>query len=646
MPTALGGHVLSHGLRHAHPRLWAWHPLKYTRLLLTLCLLFGALTSAVADNAPATVVVGGKSVPFVVSPYVDRDGQVYVPVDVVHLMGANYAPNPDGKTVKVTPLTGPAFDVPFQFVRSRFCVPLLKYASQLGASAKWDDKSRTLSFRAKLLMVHADGSGLTVATSYPVYYRVKKLDKETRQDPIRRIYVDMDGVDLAASPTSIPSTEPEIAFIRTGYVGDGIARVVIDLKRKLDFKVDSPSSTNNVRVAMAGLDEPTTPPHPAPTPVRPPVVATGPKPTRPEARPPVRVPTAPPAVPVETAPIAPLPVTPPTQSASNDSGDQAKPDPTVPTATGNRILDVTSTMVSPDVTQISIKTSAAMKYRWLTLDDPYRLAFDLAGAGVDPGLQTTQQVASTIVKDVRAGTITAGTNQFGRVVIDLSQAVDFSVSSQQADDGMIYTISLQRPTVVTTAPKGDLKGKVVMVDPGHGGGDTGAVDEVTKSREKDFNLAIAKKVRDSLARAGATVYMTREDDILPSVGARPKMAIAVGADFFVSIHCDDSGGPRDVHSGTTVYYHAQNQTCRRLALDIVHRVFAVSGLSSNNVKSDTIRFHTGFGVLRGSPMPAVLVECGYMNNTNDVAKLRTDEVQQHFADGIVAGLIDFVNTGG
>jgi len=119
----------------------------------------------------------------------------------------------------------------------------------------------------------------------------------------------------------------------------------------------------------------------------------------------------------------------------------------------------------------------------------------------------------------------------------------------------------------------------------------------------------------------------------------------VGADFFVSIHCDESGA-RDSHAGTTVYYHAHKPECMRLASFIVHRVSAVSGLSSNGTKSDTIRFQTGFGVLRGSPMPAVLVECGYMNNNGDVAKLKTDQVQQHIADGVVSGLIDFVTSGG
>src|SRR4029077_15517342 len=88
----------------------------------------------------------------------------------------------------------------YQFVESRFCVALSRYADSLGATVVWDAKTRTFTCRAKLLMVREDDSGLTVTTSYPVYYKVNKLDKASKSDPIRRIYVDLYGTDLGASP--------------------------------------------------------------------------------------------------------------------------------------------------------------------------------------------------------------------------------------------------------------------------------------------------------------------------------------------------------------------------------------------------------------------------------------------------------------
>jgi len=230
----------------------------------------------------------------------------------------------------------------------------------------------------------------------------------------------------------------------------------------------------------------------------------------------------------------------------------------------------------------------------------------------------------------------------------LSRLVGYSVSSIPGSSGMTYLLSLQMPRTASASARpssaNSLSGKIIVVDPGHGAQDLGALG-LDGSREKDFTLAIGRKLRDTLVQNGATVFMTRQDDSKPSVNARPLFAVAHHADYFVSIHCDSIGLPgwRTSHSGTTVYFHASNSLCRRMAQDVVNRVAEVSGLGANGVQTDYIRFPgIGFGVLRGSPMPAVLVECGYMNNDSDLAKLKNDTVQQNIALGITAGLRDFI----
>ena len=84
-----------------------------------------------------------------------------------------------------------------------------------------------------------------------------------------------------------------------------------------------------------------------------------------------------------------------------------------------------------------------------------------------------------------------------------------------------------------------------------------------------------------------------------------------------------------------------------MAADIGRRISQVSGLPYNGVKSDMIqyggRFATGYGVLRTSAMPAVLVETGFMTSDSDLAKLRDDATQQRIADGVAAGLRDFIS---
>jgi N-acetylmuramoyl-L-alanine amidase/beta-lactamase regulating signal transducer with metallopeptidase domain len=185
---------------------------------------------------------------------------------------------------------------------------------------------------------------------------------------------------------------------------------------------------------------------------------------------------------------------------------------------------------------------------------------------------------------------------------------------------------------------------IVVVDAGHGGRDTGGIG-LNRVMEKDLNLSIAEQLRTELERHGAVVYMTRSDDTLPSIQDRPHLAAVRHADYFISVHCDlRSATPPNTHSdgqGTQVFFHGNDAKCHRLAEDISQQIGEFSDLSPNRVSSDTTRFVTGFGVLRGASMPAVLVECGYLDNAHDLERLRDPQGQQRIADGIAQGLIRF-----
>lgn len=575
-------------------------------------LMLAALQASCAADNGATLVVGGKPVAFVVSPFVGDDGQVYAPVDFVRLLGGNYEPNQDGRTVSITAANGARTTIAYRFMQQRYCVPVQQLGSVLGATESWDAEHRTLTLRAKLLMVRQDNDSLNIYTSYPTYYHVQRIDHPSR------LFVDLYGVDLAASPAQIPATNPDVTQIRTGKMDLNTARVVIDLRHDVKFHVDTPIATNHVRVALSGgpILPITTPPV-----VKPPVVA---------ARPNDNAGTPGGELPV--LPVTPVgPMTPTTT-----------PPAAVPVSQGGP-LKITSIAVNPlsdTVTQVIVKATGSTRYRTVALTGPNRLALDLAGAGLQEGLQDITGADGNVVNAVRSGIIHAGQNAFGRVVIDLSKAVDYSITTQVGPDGTTYLVNLETGSRLTPNPNGPLRGKIVMVDPGHGGGDSGAIG-IGGVREKDVTLEIGKRLSDVLRSNGATVYMTRDGDTLPSVRARPQMAVSVNADYFISVHCDESG-PANSHSGTTVYYHAHNPVCKRLAADISKQIGQVCAIPPLGTKSDTIRFQTGFGVLRGSPMPAVLVETGYINSARDLAKLVDPAVQQNIADGIVAGLIDFV----
>jgi N-acetylmuramoyl-L-alanine amidase len=592
--------------------------------IILLCFSILVAVPTRAADSPVKIVVGGNVVPFVVSPFMGSDGQVYAPVDVIHKMGASYVPNADRATVTVTSAHGDKQIVPYKFIQDRYCIPIQKIADGLGASATWDAPSSTLTLRARLELVRQEGDNLSIYTSYPVYYNVNKLS-----DP-DRVYVDLDGLDLAAAPSTIPSTSPNASYIRSGRMDFNKARIVVDLKHKLDYKVTSSDQTNHIVVVMNVPGHAPVKPHPTSIPGVPQatIVAVPPPGTPPTVGQNPGVST--------NSGIAPLPVTNP--DVGNVPGQQQ--DPIVIPPNALIVTDVSFSMVSDSLVQVAVKTNGAAEFHTTNLSSPTRIALDLTNAALADSVSRQLNLANPVIKGVRSGMLNVGGQLIGRIVVDLARVVDFSVDQETVDGGIEYFINLRVPTQSPpTSIAGQLSGKIVMIDPGHGAEDTGALG-IGGIREKDLNLSIAKKVRDVMIQTGATVYMTREDDIKPSVPARPQMAIAAHADYFISIHCDESGA-RNSHSGSTVYYHAHNAICKALAADISIRVAAVSGIPALGTKSDTIRFQTGFGVLRGSPMPAVLVECGYMNSEKDLVRLRNMDIQEKIAEGIVAGLVDF-----
>lgn len=577
--------------------------MKNLRLPFAALSLFLPVLGAYAAPTPAILLIGGHVVPFQVKPYVGTDGQVMAPVDAVRLMGASFHPNSNG-TVTITAAGGQQITVPYTLTQQRYCVPFQKVALALGGMTDWQPTTATLTVRAKLQMVRQNSDQLSIYTSYPVYYSVRRIGSP------ERLYVDLYGLNLGTAPASVPVSGGDIVQIRSGQINDQTVRITVDLKGAKPFQVLSGIETSEVKVALGAAANPSAQPPPSAAPPHLVAAATPHLPTNPRA------------------------VT---------------------------ITSVDYKVVSPALTQIMVSTSGPAKYRTETLNGPNRLAFDLAGAVLDKGVKISQAVDGPVIKAIRVGRLLTPQTKFGRVVLDLSRMVGFTVDSHPTGGGMTYLISVitsdpAAPTAIVApvAPVGpyvpsvptsvSLAGKIIVLDPGHGGKDSGASAELHPFDvyEKNITLAIARRVQSVLTRNGATVIMTRSDDSFPALESRPQIANARHADYFISIHADSSAIGRNTLAGTTIYFHAQNPVCRLMASDIGRRISETSGISYNGVKSDTIRFRTGFAVLRGSEMPAVLVETGYMNNDRDLATLRDDAGQQRIADGVTAGLRDFI----
>ena len=190
------------------------------------------------------------------------------------------------------------------------------------------------------------------------------------------------------------------------------------------------------------------------------------------------------------------------------------------------------------------------------------------------------------------------------------------------------------PRTSPTPPRGRVpNGRVVVIiDPGHGGKDPGAIGR-GGLREKDVILPISLKVAQILQQNGVQAILTRNSDYFVSLRGRVDMAEKANADLFVSIHANSVGLSRPDVSGLEVYYYNSGYD---LAQDVRRSI-----LSSVNVRDRRVR-KARFFVLRKSSMPAILVETGYVTGREDAAKLASPQYRDQMARGIAQGILNHI----
>ena len=189
--------------------------------------------------------------------------------------------------------------------------------------------------------------------------------------------------------------------------------------------------------------------------------------------------------------------------------------------------------------------------------------------------------------------------------------------------------STSRRTIPSRIPNGRV---VVMIDPGHGGKDPGAIG-IGGLQEKDVILPISLRVAQILEQNGVQAILSRNSDYFVSLKGRVDMAERANAALFVSIHANSVGLSRPDVSGLEVYYYNSGYN---LAQDVRRSV-----LSSVNVRDRRVR-KARFYVLRKSSMPAILVETGYVTGREDAAKLASPQYRDQMAQGIANGILNYI----
>lgn len=188
---------------------------------------------------------------------------------------------------------------------------------------------------------------------------------------------------------------------------------------------------------------------------------------------------------------------------------------------------------------------------------------------------------------------------------------------------------------------------VVVIDPGHGGIDGGAVS-ATGIRESDINLAISLKLKSIFEENGWKVVMTREKDEglysedgsirskkMQDLVNRKKIINKVEPDYVFIIHLNSF--PQASCYGAQTFYPSKSPESKLLAAEVQKSL--LEGIDNGNHRQ--IKAKNDILLLKNVNVPTVLVECGFLSNSNEAAMLQTDDYQMKLSQCIYDGLLEY-----
>lgn len=356
--------------------------------------------------------------------------------------------------------------------------------------------------------------------------------------------------------------------------------------------------------------------------------------------------------------------------------------------------------VHPGKTRMVIELSEKVPYKFFTLQDPYRIVIDL------PEVQwkipdTPRNPPGGLITSYRFGLFQAGNSRLVvdidkpaklanhiilpatkthpyRLVLDLEPvtAAEFAQSERQfASKDWVDPPARGAIAPPPKAPA-DRNGlgpqkRIVVLDPGHGGPDPGAIG-VTGLREKVITLQVAQKVKQALEATGRyKVHLTRNEDVYVPLRKRYQLAEAAGAELFISLHADSNSDSR--LRGASIYTLSEKSSDREAAalaakenrsdaiagIDLSNQSDAVASFlielrqrqtmnesalfsetliqevgTSTRLLRNTHRF-AGFAVLKSPDVPSVLMELGYLSNRRDEKLLRDPRHHEVLARSIL-----------
>lgn len=182
--------------------------------------------------------------------------------------------------------------------------------------------------------------------------------------------------------------------------------------------------------------------------------------------------------------------------------------------------------------------------------------------------------------------------------------------------------------------------KVIVIDPGHGGRDPGAIG-FSGNYEKDINLEISQKLVEKLKLNGYKVISTRDSDEYVDNHLRAKLANKKRARVFISIHGNALKNNSSTNGIQVLYYPNRESTIGDLNNNELAQILMNSLINGTGANDKGIVEREDLIVLNQTKMPAILIEYGFLSNENEEKLLLTDDYQNKIVDSIIEGLEEY-----
>ncbi len=338
-----------------------------------------------------------------------------------------------------------------------------------------------------------------------------------------------------------------------------------------------------------------------------------------------------------------------------------------------------------DGIRIVLDGTEKFSYDAFLLDSPNRLVIDVKNAVL---AKTPQVKKGKIIGGFRVGDLAAGKGK--RLVFTLNSNVNikkkFALEPNTAQKNwrLVLDLSTQGFSLpsanvsnkAVTAGNAHRK-KIVVLDPGHGGKDPGAIGRSFRTYEKNITLSMGRELKKLLESKGFKVYMTRSTDIFIPLRKRVAIARSYHADLFISLHADSAVNRKA--QGLSVYTLSETASDKEAAAlaerenkaDIIDGIDfsdnspeindVLISLSQNDSRNKSSKFagyvvsnmqkrvklvsnahkFAGFAVLKAPDIPSILIELGYLSNYNEEKFLRQPSYRRKLADSIAQAVVKY-----